>query len=716
MIELNICEIVAQKLGFKVKNVYDSLMLIDQGATVPFVARYRKEVTGGISDVDLNHVIDEYHSLENFISRRNTILKEIESQGKLTEDLKNQIMSADSLSTLEDLYRPYKPKKVTRGSKAKKAGLEPLAEIILNGEEFESVLSSFANVEAGYDTDKKILQGALDIIAENISDEPSFRAYIKKRMYKIGKIESTLADKTKDPKEKFANYYNKTFEIGKIKPHSFLALNRGRNEEILKVKYIFPDDEIADFIAFKTYKKENKNSEILKETIIDSYERLIKKSVTTDIDNELFSNAEQLSLKTFEKSLYEILMRPPYHANRILGFDPGFHHGCKLAVIDGTGKVLDTAVIYPTITEKAKLSSIKPFVDLLKKYHVEMIALGNGTATRESEDFINMALEQVPNCGYEVISEDGASIYSVTELAKKEFPNFDPNLRSAVSIARRLLDPLSELVKIEPSGLGVGQYQHDITKKLLEEHLENVVINAVNKVGVDVNTASISLLSYISGLSKTLAQNIVDYIKENGKITDRKEFLKIKGFGPKAFENAAGFLRVDGKNPFDKTSVHPESYELAANILKDLNVNYPKEKEKLENVSEKNLLELASKYKVDTIKIKDIIDDLSSPSRDPRGEAMVWKRDAKIRDIKDLVVGTNIEGVVRNITDFGVFVDLGVHVSGLIHISEISKDFVDKEHIHQYVKIGEKVLVKIIGVDIGKERISLSLKQVDKTL
>lgn len=708
MIDSNISKEVAIRLGLKEESITTALRLLEEGATVPFLARYRKEEIGGLSDEELDKVVVTYKSVESFTSRLKTILKEIESQGKLTPELNKALLAARTLSELEDLYRPFKPKRATRGSKALAAGLKPVAELIEAGQEYEELAATLIQ-EEGFDSLAKVIQGALDIIAEEISDEAIYRTYIKQRMKLVGKIVSSGQDLTKDPKFKFKDYYDKTILLKNLRSHTFLALSRGEKEGILKLKYEFPEEEILQYIFSKRYKIENKNAEILKKTIEDSFNRLIKPSVSNDINSELFSLAEEESLKTFSRSLNDILMKAPYKTDVILGFDPGFHHGCKIAVIDKNGSLLATDVIYPTTTKKAEDNYLPRFKKMLKDYHVNVIALGNGTASREAEDFIKRAIEDMNDVSYEIVSEDGASIYSVTKIAQEEFPDFDPNLRSAVSIARRLLDPLSELVKIDPSGLGVGMYQHDIDKKKLSETLGTVVVNTVNRVGVDVNTASISLLSYVSGINKTIAKNIVDHIKKNGSFKNRQQLLKVKGLGDKAFVNCAGFLRIDGDEPFDLTAVHPESYDLAKKILAYLNIAYPAKKEQLSLVKDEEIIKMARDFKLEASKIKDIVEELAKPNRDPRGVAEVRHRDEKIRSLDDLSVGMILEGSITNITDFGAFVDLGIHTSGLIHISKITDSYITKDDIPKYLRIGMLVKVRVETLDKERERIGLSM-------
>ncbi|HBD05844.1 MAG TPA: RNA-binding transcriptional accessory protein [Firmicutes bacterium] len=703
--------LVSQKLEINEKSVQTALRLIEEGGTIPFIARYRKEETGNLSDVQITSIVKEYKQISNFLARKKTILSEIESQGKLTDELKEKIENCETLSALEDIYLPYKPKKATRGSKAKEAGLEKLSKEIL--EEKDLNLSLYIKKDTPYSDEEKVLQGALDIIAEDISCDTDIRTFLKSSMLKNGYIKTSLVDESKDPHKKYQTYYDTSLLIKSIKTHQFLAINRASNEGVIKYKFLFDDEVYKLKIYDKFYKDDHRYKDYLEKTVEDSYERLIKPSISNYLSSYLFDLAQEESLVTFSSSLTDILMKPPYKANRIMGFDPGYHHGCKLVVIDGNGNVLYTGVIYPTITEKAKENFLKPFIKVLKDYKVEIIALGNGTATREAEDFIVEALKEVPTCNYEVVSEDGASIYSVTKVAQEEFPTFDPNLRSSVSIARRLLDPLSELVKVEPSGLGVGQYQHDLDEKKLKESLSDVVYKVVNDVGVNVNTASKSLLSYVSGVNKTLANNIVEHIKSNGAIKNRSQLKKVKGFGDKAFENAAGFLRIDGNEPLDITSIHPESYETTYNILKSLNLSFPSDLDKIRGLGEEKWCSAAKTLKVSNELAKDIYSELIKETRDPRGEAIKLVRDNKYRTIDDLKVGTILQGTVSNVADFGCFVDIGVHISGLVHISEIANAYIAKDKIRDYVRVGQIVKVKVIALDKERERISLTMKDIN---
>jgi len=706
-----IISLVSQKLEINEKSVQTALRLLEEGGTIPFIARYRKEETGNLSDVQITEIVKEYKQISNFLARKKTVLTEIESQGKLTDELKEKIENCETLSALEDIYLPYKPKKATRGSKAKEAGLEKLSKEILDEKDLN--LSLYIKKDTPYSNEEKVLQGALDIIAEDISCDTDIRTYLKSAMLKNGYIKTSVADESKDPHKKYQTYYDTSLLIKSIKTHQFLAINRASNEGVIKYKFLFDDEVYKLKIYDKFFKDGHRYEEYLEKTVEDSYERLIKPSISNYLSSYLFDLAQEESLVTFSSSLTDILMKPPYKANRIMGFDPGYHHGCKLVVIDGNGNVLYTGVIYPTITEKAKENFLKPFIKVLKDYKVEIIALGNGTATREAEDFIVEALKEVPDCNYEVVSEDGASIYSVTKVAQEEFPTFDPNLRSSVSIARRLLDPLSELVKVEPSGLGVGQYQHDLDEKKLKESLSDVVYKVVNDVGVNVNTASKSLLSYVSGVNKTLANNIVEYIKASGAIKNRSQLKKVKGFGDKAFENAAGFLRIDGNEPLDITSIHPESYEITYNILKSLNLSFPNDLEKIRGLKEEKWCSAAKSLNVSSELAKDIYSELIKETRDPRGEAIKLVRDNKYRTIDDLKVGTILQGSVSNVTDFGCFVDIGVHISGLVHISEIANAYIAKDKIRDYVRVGQIVKVKVIALDKERERISLTMKDIN---
>lgn len=710
MIKKEITDLVSEKLNLNESNVMSALRLLEEGGTIPFVARYRKEETGGLTDMDIANIVKEYKSISHFISRKNTIINGISSQGKLDDELMKKIDSCTTLAELEDIYLPFKPKKFTRGSSAREAGLEVVSLAIRNDEEVD--YTKYINKETPYDTPEKVKNGACDIIAEDISLDSDIRAYIKKIMFESGCISTALAKAKKDPKKKYQQFYDSTIMIKNIKTYQYLAINRAWYEEVIRYKFIYPDEDIITNIYNKYFKNNKVNADLLKTTVIDSYERLIKPSINNFLSSYLFDKAQTESLTTFESSLRDILMKPPYRAKRILGFDPGYHHGCKLVVIDGNGNVLKTDVIYPTTVPGNVQKYLTRFIDLLKKFDVEIIALGNGTATREAEDFIKEALKEVKDCTYEVVSEDGASIYSVSKLAQQEFPNYDPNLRSSVSIARRLLDPLAELVKVEPSGLGVGQYQHDMDEKKLRECLNNVVYKTVNDVGVNVNTSSKSLLSYVSGINKTIADNIFEHIKTKGDFKSREELRQVKGFGAKAFENAAGFLRIDGSEPLDMTSIHPESYEKTYKLLNELGLKFPQDLEKIKNLDLTTIKNAATRIGISTDLALDIYKELTKDMRDPRGEAIKIERNNKYRSIEDLVPGAILTGVISNITDFGCFVDIGVHVSGLVHISKISNSYVNKENIRDFIRVGQVIKVKVLEVDIDRQRINLSIKDV----
>ncbi len=711
MIDSYIVSLVSKKLDVNEKNAMMALRLLEEGGTIPFVSRYRKEETGGLTDIEISNIVKEYKSIGNFVARQNTILKEIESQGKLDDELRQKILNAKTLAELEDIYLPYKPKKSTRGSKAKAAGLDVLAKLIV--EDKDADFASFIKNDTPYNTVDKVKQGALDIIAEDISSDADIRAYIKKLMEEYGLIKTTLINEEKDPQKKYHLFYDGQYSIKTIKTHQFLGINRASNEEVIKYKFIYDEDNILNHIYNAYFKNNKRYVDMLKETVRDSFSRLIEPSISNYLSSSLFEKSEEDSLKSFESSLNDILMKSPYKAKSILGFDPGYSHGCKICIIDGNGNVLYHGVIKPTISENAMLKEAPGFIELLKRFNVEIIALGNGTATREAEDFIRLCLKEVEGCTYEIVSEDGASIYSVTDVAVNEFPNLDPNLRSSISIARRLLDPLAELVKVDPSGLGVGQYQHDLDKKKLQEHLSNVVFKTVNDVGVNVNTASTSLLSYVSGINKTIATNIVEHIKKSGDIKNRKELLKVKGFGAKAFENAAGFLRIDGNEPLDITSIHPESYEKTYQILSKLNLKYPDDIASIKELSVNEFINAAKALNISSVLAEDIYKELVKETRDPRGEAIKFERNNKYRSIEDLVPGIILSGVISNITDFGCFVDIGVHVSGLVHISQIANAYVSKDKIRDFIKIGQVVKVKVIEVDVKRQRINLSIKDAN---
>ena len=714
---MNINKILTEEFNLKQEQVDAVTTMLDNGDTIPFIARYRKEVTGSLDDETLRKLYDRREYLKNLNDRMETIINSINEQGKLTEELKSQIENVKTLTELEDLYRPYKPKKKTRAIIAKEKGLEPLANYLLKQIDDKNLLEyskEFVNKEKGVNTYLEVLQGAKDIIAEIISDEAEYRSYIRKIDYKEGLI--TSKELKKEEKGVYDMYSDYQEALYRIAPHRILAMNRGEKQKYLKIDIITPEEKIIDYLSKKIIKNNSPFKEILLDAIKDSYSRLISPSIENEIRNDLTTKAEEASMNVFKENLHQLLLQAPMKNKVVLGFDPGYAHGCKIAIIDRTGKVLDTTVIYPTEPRKEIEKSSLILSRLIKKYNVDLIALGNGTASRESEKFIRDLLStlKLDNCQYVIVSESGASIYSASPLAKKEFPDFDVNLRSAVSIARRLQDPLAELVKITPESIGVGQYQHDMNQKRLKEVLGGVVENCVNTVGVDLNSASSSLLEYVSGISPTLANNIVSYRDNNGEFKSRNDLLKVNKLGPKAFEQCAGFLRIQGNNPLDNTSVHPESYPITLNLLKKLNISLNElgNEEcinKLNNINNFSLL--AKELNVGEPTLVDIIEELKKPGRDIRETAEESILRSDVIDITDLKEGMILKGTVRNIMDFGCFVDIGVHVDGLVHISELSNKYI--KHPLDVVSVNQIVKVKVISVDVNKKRIGLSIKQAE---
>lgn len=714
---MNINKILTEEFKLKQEQVDAVATMLDNGDTIPFIARYRKEVTGSLDDETLRKLYDRREYLKNLNDRMETIINSIDEQGKLTEELKSQIENVKTLTELEDLYRPYKPKKKTRAIIAKEKGLEPLANYLLrqiDDKNLNEYVKEFINEEKGVNTSLEALQGAKDIIAEIISDEAEYRSYIRKIDYKEGLI--TSKELKKEEKGVYDMYSDYQEAIFRIAPHRILAMNRGEKQKYLKINIITPEEKIIDYLSKKIIKNSSLFKEILLDAIKDSYNRLISPSIENEIRNDLTTKAEEASMNVFKENLHQLLLQAPMKNKVVLGFDPGYAHGCKIAIIDRTGKVLDTTVIYPTEPRKEIEKSSLILSRLIKKYNVDLIALGNGTASRESEKFIRDLLStlKLDNCQYVIVSESGASIYSASPLAKKEFPDFDVNLRSAVSIARRLQDPLAELVKITPESIGVGQYQHDMNQKRLKEVLGGVVENCVNTVGVDLNSASSSLLEYVSGISPTLANNIVSYRDNNGEFKSRNDLLKVNKLGPKAFEQCAGFLRIQGNNPLDNTSVHPESYPITLNLLKKLNISLNElgnEEciKKLNNINNVSLL--AKELNVGEPTLVDIIEELKKPGRDIRETAEESILRSDVIDITDLKEGMILKGTVRNIMDFGCFVDIGVHVDGLVHISELSNKYI--KHPLDVVSVNQIVKVKVISIDVNKKRIGLSIKQAE---
>lgn len=718
---MDIIQVITQELNVQKWQIEAAVKLIDEGNTIPFISRYRKEATGSLNDEQLRNLYERLVYLRNLEEKKNQVLSSIEEQGKLTEELKKQILDAQTLVVVEDLYRPYRPKRRTRATIAKEKGLEPLANIImlqLTQKPLEEEAQVFISEEKEVLTVQEAINGAKDIIAEHISDEADYRIYIRKLTAKQGSISSTA----KNPEESsvYEMYYEFEEPVKKLAGHRVLALNRGEKEKILTVKVNAPEEEILRYLKSQIITKDNPyTAPVLEEVVEDSYKRLIAPAIEREIRNDLTEQAEDGAIRVFGKNLEQLLMQPPIVGQVVLGWDPAFRTGCKLAVVDATGKVLDTTVIYPTApTTEAKIKAAKEKLkELIKKYGITLISVGNGTASRESEQVIVELLKEIPEkVQYVITNEAGASVYSASKLATEEFPNFDVGQRSAASIARRLQDPLAELVKIDPKSIGVGQYQHDMNQKKLGEALNGVVEDCVNKVGVDLNTASASLLEYISGISKAIAKNIVSYREENGRFKNRKELLKVSKLGPKAFEQCAGFTRItDGENPLDATSVHPESYEAATKLLEKLGYAAGDiAAGKLSGISKqiKDYKKMAEELEVGEITLRDIVKELEKPGRDPREEMPRPILRTDVLDMKDLKEGMVLKGTVRNVIDFGAFVDIGVHQDGLVHISEMSEKYI--KHPLEAVSVGDVVDVRVLGVDLKKKRISLSMKGIAK--
>ena len=785
-IKMDIILKLKEELNVEKWQVEAAVKLIDEGNTIPFISRYRKEVTGSLNDEVLRNLFERLTYLRNLEEKKEQVLGSIEEQGKLTEELKEKILAAETLVVVEDLYRPYRPKRKTRASVAKEKGLDGLAEFILKQETDQPVLEEavkYISEEKEVKTAEEALQGAKDIIAENISDEADYRIYIRNITVEEGKLISTAKDEKAE--SVYEMYYNYEEPIKKVAGHRTLALNRGEKEKMLNVKVEAPEERILQYLAKKVITKDNPNTTpVLEEVIADSYERLIGPAIEREIRNDLTEKAEDGAIAVFGKNLEQLLLQPPIAGKVVLGWDPAFRTGCKLAVVDETGKVLDTKVIFPTAPQNKVEEAKAELKKLIKKYHVSLISVGNGTASRESEQVIVELLKELDTpVQYVIVNEAGASVYSASKLATEEFPNFDVGQRSAASIARRLQDPLAELVKIDPKSIGVGQYQHDMNQKKLSDALNGVVEDSVNKVGVDLNTASASLLEYISGISKVIARNIVDYREANGRFVNRKQLLKVPKLGPKAYEQCAGFMRItDGENPLDATSVHPESYEAAEKLLEKLDLtmedvkaaqkkaaaeraagkkaeNKVKEKpvkkqkqvvvrntntamgkalaaalggasleeqvlEKKGTVSElsesgtlrtgnlerrvKDKKKLAEELGIGEITLTDILKELEKPARDPRDNMPAPILRSDVLDMKDLKPGMVLKGTVRNVIDFGVFVDIGVHQDGLVHISEITNRFI--KHPLEAVSVGDVVDVQVLSVDVPKKRIGLTMK------
>ncbi len=769
-----------EELNVEKWQVEAAVKLIDEGNTIPFISRYRKEVTGSLNDEVLRNLNERLGYLRNLEEKKEQVLGSIEEQGKLTEELKEKILAAETMVAVDDLYLPYRPKRKTRASVAKEKGLDGLADIILAQETEKSLIEEaepYVSEEKGVKNVKEALQGAMDIIAEMISDEADYRSYIRQATFEEGRITSTAKDEK--AQSVYEMYYDFEEPVSKVAGHRVLALNRGENEKILTVKIEAPTERIIRFLEKKLITQDNENTTpALQETIADSYNRLIAPAIERDIRNELTEKAEDGAITVFGKNLEQLLMQPPIAGKVVLGWDPAFRTGCKLAVVDATGKVLDTKVIYPTAPQNKVEESKKELKKLISKYNVSLISVGNGTASRESEQVIVDLIKELDTpVQYVIVNEAGASVYSASKLATEEFPNFDVGQRSAASIARRLQDPLAELVKIDPKSIGVGQYQHDMNQKKLSEALNGVVEDSVNKVGVDLNTASASLLEYISGINKTIAKNIVDYRETNGRFNNRKQLLKVAKLGPKAFEQCAGFMRIlDGENPLDATSVHPESYDAALKLLEKLGISMedlkeiqknaasaktvkaPKQENKKKNNKKQNIVikntntamgkalaaamggaaldapqsqgskneatapqaagglekrvrdkkKMAEELGIGEITLTDILKELEKPARDPRENMPKPILRSDVLEMKDLKPDMILKGTVRNVIDFGVFVDIGVHQDGLVHISQITEKFI--KHPLEAVSVGDIVDVKVLDVDLAKKRISLTMR------
>ena len=714
---MDINQKITEELGVKLWQVEAAVKLIDEGNTIPFIARYRKEATGTLDDEQLRKLYERLVYLRNLEEKKEQVLASIEEQGKLTEELKKQILEAQTQVVVEDLYRPYRPKRRTRATIAKEKGLEPLATLIMlqkTKESLEEVAKQYINEEKGVANVQEALEGARDIIAENISDEADYRSWIRKQTMQKGHIISSAKDEKAE--SVYENYYEFDEPVNRLAGYRTLALNRGEKEKFLTVKIEAPQEDILRYLEKKIIHGENlSTTQILKEAIEDSYKRLIAPAIEREIRGELTEKAEDGAIEVFGKNLEQLLMQPPIVGHTVLGWDPAFRTGCKLAVVDPTGKVVDTTVIYPTApTTPQKIQAAKDTLKkLIAKYNISLISVGNGTASRESEMIIVDLLKEIPQkVQYIIVNEAGASVYSASKLATEEFPNFDVGQRSAASIARRLQDPLAELVKIDPKSIGVGQYQHDMNQKKLNDTLSGVVESCVNRVGVDLNTASAPLLSYISGITSAIAKNIVAYREEQGRFETRKQLLKVAKLGPKAFEQCAGFLRIqNGKNPLDATSVHPESYEAAEKLLKkqgftteDICAG------KLAGLSLtiKDYKKLAEELEIGEITLRDIVKELERPGRDPRDEMPKPILRTDVLEMKDLKEGMILKGTVRNVIDFGAFVDIGVHQDGLVHISQMTDRYI--KHPLEAVSVGDIVEVKVLGVDMAKKRISLTMK------
>ena len=706
---------IARELGIKKEQADAAINLIDEGNTIPFIARYRKEVTGALNDEVLRNLFERLTYLRNLEDKKATVLASIEEQGKLTPELEKQIRDAETLVVVDDLYRPYRPKRRTRATIAREKGLEPLANLIMLqmvGTSLEQEAAKYIDPDKEVESAEEALAGAKDIIAEFISDEADYRMRIRELTTKKGRIISAAKDKKVE--SVYEMYYEFDEPVEKLAGHRILALNRGEAEKVLTVKIEAPEEDIINYLERKVIIRENKiTTPVIKEAILDSYERLVAPAIEREIRSSLTERAEDGAIRVFGKNLEQLLMQPPITNQVVLGWDPAFRTGCKLAVVDSTGKVLDTTVIYPTAPQNKVEESKRVVKQLIQKYKITLISLGNGTASRESEMIIVDMLKEIPEkVQYIIVNEAGASVYSASKLATEEFPNFDVGQRSAASMARRLQDPLAELVKIDPKSIGVGQYQHDMNQKKLSEALGGVVEDCVNKVGVDLNTASASLMEYISGISKPIAKNIVAYREENGRFVSRSQLLKVGKLGPKAYEQCAGFMRIlEGKNPLDATAVHPESYSAVEKMLRSL--GYSKEEMKggsLAGIAKKitNKEKLAEELGMGIMTLEDVVKELEKPARDPREDMPKPILRSDVLEMKDLTPGMILKGTVRNVIDFGAFVDIGVHQDGLVHISQMCEKYI--KHPLEVTSVGDVVEVKVMSVDLKKQRIQLTMK------
>lgn len=710
---MNINQLIAEELQVKVWQVDAAVQLIDEGNTIPFIARYRKPVTGELNDEQLRTLDERLKYLRNLEEKKQTVIASIEEQGKMTPELLQKIQDAQTIVAVDDIYRPYRPKRKTRATEAKAKGLEPLANIFIlqkSGKTPEQEAEAYIDEEKGVMSAAEAIQGAKDIIAEMVSDNAEFRNAIRNTVMRHGDIVSKAKDE--EAKTPYENYYDYTEAVNKIPGHRILAINRAEKEKVISVKIEMPDDNIIMALDKSVIVGNTNFTDVLKEAIEDGYQRLIKPAIEREVRNTLTEKAEDGAITVFGQNLKQLLMQPPIAGRTVLGWDPAFRTGCKLAVVDETGKVLYTTVIFPTAPQNKVEESKKTVLEIIAKYDVSLISLGNGTASRESEAVVVDIIKECPTkVEYIIVNEAGASVYSASKLATEEFPNFDVGQRSAASMARRLQDPLAELVKIEPKAIGVGQYQHDMNQKKLDETLGNVVEDCVNNVGVDLNTASAPLLEYVSGINKTLAKNIVAYREENGQFESRKELLKVAKLGPKAFEQCAGFLRIrDGKEPLDYTSVHPESYTAAKALLKKYGFTTKDIVSGDVKLSKeiKDLNEISEEIGTDAITLKDMISEMEKPGRDPRDEMPKPILKSDVLDFDDLKEGMELNGTVRNVIDFGAFVDIGVHQDGLVHISEMSDKFI--KHPLDVVAVGDVVKVRVLSVDKDRKRIQLTMK------